>query len=231
MSNKTSIDILRKELQNCKPVSPKEELALWERVQQGDETALNKLIQSNLHLTYKIAKNYDFHNGYLDDLIVAAQEGLVEAARRYDITKNVRLETYASWWMKKYIIKFLNDELKCGYYKDADNERHKIQSLDACFTEDESGCLNDYVPSYDDSIENMLIAKEGNDSLHEALTYLTEDEFDIVSRYYGLDNRKEETCEEIGKSYDICKQAVSLRLKKIAQKIRAQLSNEIRIAA
>lgn len=76
----------------------------------GDEEAAYKLIISNLRLVVKLAMEY--HRTWIknvSDLIQEGNIGLIEALKRYDPYQNTRFSSYASFWIKAYIIKFIMD--------------------------------------------------------------------------------------------------------------------------
>jgi RNA polymerase primary sigma factor len=80
-----------------------EETALARRVLKGDETARQKMIQANLRLVVRIAKDYDNFGLTLMDLISEGNFGLIKAVERFDPDKGGKLSTYASWWIKQAI--------------------------------------------------------------------------------------------------------------------------------
>jgi RNA polymerase primary sigma factor len=80
-----------------------EETALARRVLKGDEAARQKMIQSNLRLVVRIAKDYDNFGLSLMDLISEGNFGLIKAVERFDPDKGGKLSTYASWWIKQAI--------------------------------------------------------------------------------------------------------------------------------
>ncbi|GHV84784.1 hypothetical protein AGMMS50230_03920 [Spirochaetia bacterium] len=84
-----------------------EELEMAERIQEGDEEVRQKLVESNLRLVVKIARLYLSSGVSLLDLIQEGNIGLIRAAERYDAKRQVRFSTYASWWIKQSIIRFL----------------------------------------------------------------------------------------------------------------------------
>jgi RNA polymerase primary sigma factor len=84
-----------------------EELELSRRVQQGDEAALDKLVKANLRLVVKIARTYLTSDMPFMDIIQEGNIGLIHAAKKYDFVKNVRFSTYASWWIRQAISRFL----------------------------------------------------------------------------------------------------------------------------
>lgn len=73
----------------------------------NDKKAIEKLIMSNLRLVVKVALNY--YNAYLNvlDLIQEGNVGLIHAAKKYDPHKGTRFSTYASFWIRAYILKHI----------------------------------------------------------------------------------------------------------------------------
>lgn len=99
------------EIKNIPILSKEEErrLALI-YYKKGDKDAAYKLIVSNLRLVIKIAM--EFYKTWMKNLSDIVQEGnigLIEALKRYNPYKNVRFSSYASFWIKAYIIKFIMD--------------------------------------------------------------------------------------------------------------------------
>jgi RNA polymerase primary sigma factor len=84
-----------------------EELELSRRVEAGDESARQRLVQANLRLVVKIAKAYARYGTAFLDLIQEGNLGLINAAGKFDYRKNVRFSTYASWWIKQSIVRAL----------------------------------------------------------------------------------------------------------------------------
>ncbi|MDR0689104.1 MAG: RNA polymerase sigma factor RpoD/SigA [Spirochaetaceae bacterium] len=84
-----------------------EELELSKRIQTGDPDARRKLIEANLRLVVKIARFYMTSDVSFMDIIQEGNIGLMHAAEKYDYLKNVRFSTYASWWIRQSISRFL----------------------------------------------------------------------------------------------------------------------------
>jgi RNA polymerase primary sigma factor len=87
-----------------------EELSLSRRIQAGDEAARSQLIESNLRLVVRIAKNYITPEVSILDLIQEGNLGLMRAVGKYDYRKQVRFSTYASWWIKQSIVRSLSNK-------------------------------------------------------------------------------------------------------------------------
>jgi RNA polymerase sigma-32 factor len=87
-----------------------EEHALAVRFQQtGDVDAAYKLVASNLRLVVKIAHEYRRTAFQLLDLVQEGNMGLMQAVKKYDPWKGVKLSSYAAWWIRAYIIRFVMD--------------------------------------------------------------------------------------------------------------------------
>ena len=101
------------EISKYKPLSREEEHDLATRYQQsGDREAAYRLVTSNLKLVVKIALMYRRVYRNLLDLIQEGNVGLLQAVRKYDPYRGTRLPTYAAWWIKAYILKFLLDNAR-----------------------------------------------------------------------------------------------------------------------
>jgi RNA polymerase sigma-32 factor len=91
----------------------------------GDREAAYRLITSNLKLVVKIAMIYRKVYRNLLDLIQEGNIGLLQALKRFDPFRGTRLPTYAAWWIKAYIIKFLLDNTRLVRIGTT-NERRRI---------------------------------------------------------------------------------------------------------
>ncbi|MDR2376429.1 MAG: RNA polymerase sigma factor RpoD/SigA [Treponema sp.] len=91
-------------------LSFEEALELSKRIQQGDEDARRRLIEANLRLVIKIARTYVASGVPLMDLIQEGNLGLIRAAEKYDYTKNIRFSTYASWWIRQAISRYISNK-------------------------------------------------------------------------------------------------------------------------
>ncbi|MDR0497221.1 MAG: RNA polymerase sigma factor RpoD/SigA [Treponema sp.] len=88
-------------------LSFEEELELSRRIQKGDEAARRRLIEANLKLVIKLAKNYVAPDISFMDLVQEGNIGLMRAVEKYDHTRQVRFSTYAVWWIRQAISRYL----------------------------------------------------------------------------------------------------------------------------
>jgi RNA polymerase sigma-32 factor len=73
----------------------------------GDVEAARRLVTSNLRLVVKIAHEYRRAHRNLLDLIQEGNVGLVQAVKKYDPYRGVKLSSYAAWWIRAYMLKFI----------------------------------------------------------------------------------------------------------------------------
>ena len=91
-------------------VTAEEEVTLAQRIKQGDQAALEKLVKANLRFVVSVAKQYQ-HNGLsLNDLINEGNVGLVKAAQKFDETKGFKFISYAVWWIRQSIMQALAEQ-------------------------------------------------------------------------------------------------------------------------
>jgi RNA polymerase primary sigma factor len=91
-------------------VTAEEEVLLAQRIKQGDQEALEKLVKANLRFVVSVAKQYQ-HNGLtLNDLINEGNVGLVKAAQKFDETKGFKFISYAVWWIRQSIMQALAEQ-------------------------------------------------------------------------------------------------------------------------
>lgn len=82
------------------------ELAKYYR-ETGDVEAARKLVASNLRLVVKIAFEYHRTAFNVLDLIQEGNVGLMHAVKKFDPYKNVKLSTYAAWWIRAFILRYV----------------------------------------------------------------------------------------------------------------------------
>jgi RNA polymerase sigma-32 factor len=73
----------------------------------GDRRLANQLITANLRLVVKIALEYRTAHRNLLDLVQEGNVGLIHAVEKYDPHRGFKLSTYASWWIRAYVLKFI----------------------------------------------------------------------------------------------------------------------------
>jgi len=96
------------ELRRIPMLSREEEHELAKRyVETGDLAIAKRLVTANLRLVVKIAHEYRRAHRNLLDLVQEGNVGLMQAVKKYDPYRGVKLSSYAAWWIRAYILKFI----------------------------------------------------------------------------------------------------------------------------
>ncbi|MFA7544074.1 MAG: sigma-70 family RNA polymerase sigma factor, partial [Candidatus Cloacimonadaceae bacterium] len=91
-------------------LSKEEEYELGIKAKEGDQEAINRLIQSNLKFVAKVAAKYQGRGLSLSELISEGNIGLIRAIEKFDPSKDVKLISYAIWWIKQRILQALSEK-------------------------------------------------------------------------------------------------------------------------
>jgi len=112
-------------------LTPEEEKALvWSYYKAKDPDAALKLVVSNLRLVVKIALEYHkmiYFN--LLDLIQEGNVGLMQAVKKFDPNKGIRLMSYAQFWIRAYILKYIINNYKLVKMGTTQNQRKLFFNL------------------------------------------------------------------------------------------------------
>ncbi len=122
------------ELKAHPPLSAEEEANLVKKIEAGDRVALEKLVSSNLRYVVSVAKKYMHDEDDLMELISEGNQGLLEAAKRFDGSSGNRFITYATYWIQKYILEFLAQSNEAVYIPKHQTEAlQKLKKASAMF--------------------------------------------------------------------------------------------------
>jgi RNA polymerase primary sigma factor len=99
-----SLDKYLNEIGKIDVLTPEQETRIAKRIKEGDQHAMEQLINANLRFVVSVAKQYQNNGLSLSDLINEGNVGLMKAARRFDETKGFKFISYAVWWIRQSII-------------------------------------------------------------------------------------------------------------------------------
>lgn len=105
-----SLDKYLQEIGRKDLISVDEEVELAQRIKQGDQKALDKLVSANLRFVVSVAKQYQNQGLSLSDLIDEGNLGLIKAAQKFDETRGFKFISYAVWWIRQSILQALAEQ-------------------------------------------------------------------------------------------------------------------------
>ena len=105
-----SLDKYLNEISKVSMIDAQEEVQLAQRIREGDQAALEKLVNANLRFVVSVSKQYQNQGLTLGDLINEGNMGLIKAARRFDETRGFKFISYAVWWIRQSILQALADQ-------------------------------------------------------------------------------------------------------------------------
>lgn len=139
-----------------------EECLICKYKETNDVEAAKKLLMAHLRLVVRIS--FEYYNQYyvsLFDLIQEGNLGLITAIKKFDPTKKVRFATYAQWWIKAYILKYLMDNYSIIRIGHSRAEKRLFYSLKK-------------------AKEKLIEAGYDPDNTKKLAEYMREDEKDVI---------------------------------------------------
>jgi RNA polymerase primary sigma factor len=225
-----------REIAKLPRLTAEEERALGLRIQQDrDETAIARLVEANLRFVVSYAKRYRGHGVSLLDLIHEGNLGLIEAARRFDPSRNVKFITYGVWWVRQAMMHVLADQTRAFSFppklfatlhhgpEDISLSEPVARGRADGRGELEFGDLlaQDGVPA----IEDELIHQADLDDLAAALLDLDGNEREVVRLRFGLEDDEPRTLQEIGDRLHLSRE----RVRQIESRAKEKLRRSARI--
>lgn len=201
-----------------RPLSPQEEDDCLARLEQGDDSARETLIEHNLRLVAHIVKKYYAEPADQDDLISIGTIGLIKAVSTYRRDKQVRLATYAARCIENEILM---------YFRANRRSAGTVSLSESVNGEEDSNslALMDMISIEDEGLNRVDLSDRYRHMFSAMNTCLEPREKQILIRRYGLDGKDPLTQREIAKANGISRSYVSRIEKKALEKLRAVLSD------
>ena len=105
-----SLDMYLQDIGRVELITAQEEVVLAQKIREGDQKALDKLVKANLRFVVSVSKQYQNQGLSLPDLINEGNMGLIKAARRFDETRGFKFISYAVWWIRQCILQALAEQ-------------------------------------------------------------------------------------------------------------------------
>lgn len=199
-----------------KPLSPKEEKEMLEKMKNGDKNARAVLIERNLRLVSHIVKKYYSKTNDTDDLISIGTIGLIKAIDSFNADKGTKLATYASRCIENEILM----HFRAG--KKLSNDVYLSDALEV----DKDGnplTIEDTISSPNDLAEDLEKKIQWEKAAKIISKMEDKREKEIIILRYGLDNKKPLTQREVAQRLNISRSYVSRIEKKVLNDIKNQL--------
>lgn len=197
------------------PLSMDEEGELLDRLEQGDVSVRDILIERNLRLVVYIARKFENTGVGIEDLVSIGTIGLIKAVNTFDPQKKIKLATYASRCIENEILMHLR----------RNNKTRTEVSFDEPLNIDWDGnelLLSDVLGTDNDIISRPLEEKVDRQLLHLAMARLTDREKLIMELRFGLDNGEEKTQKEVADRLGISQSYISRLEKRIIRRLRKE---------
>lgn len=197
-----------------KPLTISQEKYYLQKYQEGDSQAKNILIEHNLRLVAHVVKKYQGVEEDPDDLISIGTIGLIKAITTFDPKKATRLSTYAARCIENELLMFLRARKKYS---------REVSLYEPIGTDKEGNEINllDVIENAPFDIVEECYVKENTSYLLRSLkNVLSEKEYQVICRRYGLFGMEEETQREIAKKLSISRSYVSRIEKNALLKLR-----------
>jgi len=221
------LDLYLKDVARFDLLTPEEEKVLAKKVQKGDKEAATKMANCNLRLVISIAKRYATFGYPLDDMIAAGNIGLLKAVQKFDVDKGFRFSTYATWWIKQAIRKFISDKtrtIRIPSYQLASENAEAVKSRTACTSIEGV-----------EGIENMLFLQEDPTKVFEhgsllkkLIGRLEKRKRHIIELRYGLRGGISFTLGAIAEALDLSRERVRQLEMEAIREMRVDASPEDR---
>src|SRR5579872_6605047 len=105
-----SLQLFLKDIGKVDLLTAAQEVELAKRIERGDHSAKQEMVEANLRLVVSIAKRYRNQGLPFLDLIQEGTIGLVRAAEKFDHRKGFKFSTYATWWIRQAVARALADK-------------------------------------------------------------------------------------------------------------------------
>ncbi|MFO7571548.1 MAG: sigma-70 family RNA polymerase sigma factor [Gaiellaceae bacterium] len=105
-----SLQLFLKDIGRVPLLTAAQEVELAKRIERGDHTAKQAMVEANLRLVVSIAKRYRNQGLPFLDLIQEGTIGLVRAAEKFDHRKGFKFSTYATWWIRQAVARAIADK-------------------------------------------------------------------------------------------------------------------------
>jgi RNA polymerase primary sigma factor len=191
------------------PLSREDEHRLAVQARRGDATARQRLVRHNLAFVVAVARKQRRGAVRLDDVIQEGNVGLMRAVEKFDPDAGTRFSTYAVWWIRAYIGKYLK-EARSSVRPQSGMVAQADLSLDSAVDDENETTHLERIEDDSPGPEDNFMLTEANGEVRDALGRIRkrvgELGWDIIHNRLQQDQPR--TLEEIGKRWGVSRERV-----------------------
>ena len=198
------------------PLTREEEADVLSRLDAGEESARQILIERNLRLVVYIARQFENTGINIEDLISIGTIGLIKSVNTYRTDKNIKLATYASRCIENEILMYLRKN---------SSQRGEV-SLDEPLNTDWDGnelLLSDVLGTEADTVMRPIEDDVDRQLLAAAIEKLSQREREIIVMRFGLNGGREQTQKEVADQLGISQSYISRLEKRIINRLKKEI--------
>jgi RNA polymerase primary sigma factor len=196
------LDVLRRQARARPLLTAAEEIGLARRIERGDLKAKERMIECNLRLVFAIAREHQGRGLPFADLVQEGTIGLVRAVERFDHRRQVKLSTYAVWWIRQAMREAIgrSQMIRLPRRAGADAMRgvpRVTASLDDPVGDGETPLGELVADETAEDPPDRAIAHEAAHTVPAMLRLLPERHRSVIERRYGVGRLREQNHREI----------------------------------
>ena len=198
------------------PLGKEREAQLLQELEQGSQQARSELIEHNLRLVAYIARRFENTGINIEDLISIGTIGLIKAIETFQLSKGIKLATYASRCIENEILMYL---------RKIANQKTEL-SFDEPLNTDWDGnelLLSDVLGTEPDLVMRPIEADVDRQLLWQAIERLAPREREIVVLRFGLNGHRERTQKEVADQLGISQSYISRLEKRIITRLKKEM--------
>jgi RNA polymerase sigma factor (sigma-70 family) len=200
------LDTYLRDISRYQPLTQEQEQTLAEQVRAGNQQARNQLIEAYLILPVNIARQNLRPDVELMDLIQEGNIGLIKAVDMFDPTQGNRLGTLARFWVEKYILRFLRDEMDDYVSLNTPIVDTGERLLLSETIEDRGTIMGDQGIK---NIETIIERQELQKHMNVLLKNLSSNDLEVLQLFYGLNGYPQMNRHEISALIGISQDQIS----------------------
>jgi len=244
-----SLQLFLKDIGKVDLLTAAQEVELAKRIERGDHSAKQEMVEANLRLVVSIAKKYRNQGLPFLDLIQEGTIGLVRAAEKFDYRKGFKFSTYATWWIRQavaraladkartirmpvHVVEKLNKIVRSEIARDLDLTGDEVEhirrsaqtpvSLEKPVGDEDESEFGHFITD-----ENMPLPDEEaeitmrKETLGKILGTLSSRERQVLELRYGLDGQHPRTLDEVGRTFNVTRERIRQIENQSLKKLRA----------